>query len=73
MQAALSLEEVAGPEEAERLHFTGSPTILVDGSDPFGAADAPVAFACRFYVTPEGRDTVPTVAQLRAAIEGRRR
>ena len=29
------LERVETSEDAERLHFIGSPTILVDGRDPF--------------------------------------
>jgi hypothetical protein len=30
-------------EDAERLRFVGSPTILIDGPDPFAALDAPSA------------------------------
>ena len=59
---------VSTPAEAERLGFTGSPTIKVDGVDPFAASTMRVGFACRFYHTPEGPAGVPTTQQLREAI-----
>ena len=34
-------------EDAERLGFAGSPTILLDGVDPFATPDARPARACR--------------------------
>lgn len=39
-------------EEAERLGFHGSPSILVDGVDVF-AEPAGVGLSCRIYRTPE--------------------
>ncbi len=60
--------QVTTPEEAERLAFRGSPTVLIDGRDPFAAADAPVGLACRLYATPQGRAGAPTVEQLVAAV-----
>ena len=57
-------EQVETFEDAERLGFIGSPTVLVDGRDPFGVPGAPVGLACRLYVTPEGLDGSPTVDQL---------
>jgi hypothetical protein len=65
----IRLEVVVGPEEAQRLGFRGSPTILVDGDDPFVAAGTPFAFACRLYMTPDGPDAAPSVEQLRHALE----
>lgn len=56
------------PEEAERVGFRGSPSILVDGVDVFADADAPVGLSCRVYQTPDGPAGSPTVEQLRAAI-----
>ena len=56
-------------EEAARLGMTGSPTLLVDGVDPFGRADQPASLSCRLYIDDAGTFTgVPTLAQLRAAI-----
>lgn len=60
--------EVTTPAEAERLGFRGSPTILVDGADPFAGGDEPVGLACRVYATPEGLQGSPTVEQLRSAL-----
>ncbi len=57
-------EKVETPEDAERLGFIGSPTVLVDGSDPFAPPGAPAALACRVYSTPEGLAGSPTVDQL---------
>lgn len=55
-------------EEAQRVGFHGSPSILVDGVDPFAAADAGIGLACRVYATPGGTAGAPTLEQLRAAI-----
>lgn len=65
----VTLQQVETPEDAERLGFHGSPSILIDGVDPFGADDAPVAMACRVYSTPGGPAGSPSREQLRAAIK----
>lgn len=57
-------QRVENPEEAERVAFGGSPTILIDGMDPFADPAGPAGYACRFY----GGEAAPTVAQLRAAL-----
>ena len=59
---------VETPEEADRVGFRGSPSVLVDGVDPFAALDAPVGLSCRVYDTPDGPAGSPTLAQLRAAL-----
>jgi hypothetical protein len=51
-------------EEADAIGFAGSPTVLIDGHDPFAAPTAGVGLACRVYRTPEGPAGAPTVAQL---------
>ena len=56
------------PEEAERVGFRGSPSILVDGVDIFADADAPVGLSCWVYQTPDGPAGSPTLEQLRAAM-----
>lgn len=55
-------------EEAERLAFHGSPSILVDGVDVFADVDTAVGLSCRVYRTPEGPAGAPTVDQLRAVL-----
>jgi hypothetical protein len=59
---------VTSPEAAERLGFRGSPTILVDGHDPFADESAPVGLACRIYQTEAGAEGAPSVAQLTRAL-----
>lgn len=61
---AITRRQVASMEEARQLAFLGSPTILVDGRDPFADPDAPAGLACRVYATPEGLSGAPTVEQL---------
>ena len=57
-------------EDAERHGFRGSPTILVDGRDPFATGDEPVGLSCRIYRTPEGAAGSPTVEQLETILDG---
>ena len=47
--------------------FSGSPTVLVDGGDPFPASRTS-GLSCRLYKTPEGARNSPTEAMLRTAI-----
>jgi hypothetical protein len=56
--------QVGTPEKAERLRFRGSPTVLVNGADPFADDRAPVGLSCRVFQAPEGLRGAPTVAQL---------
>jgi hypothetical protein len=59
---------VTTPEEAEAWRFHGSPSVLVDGDDPFAEPGAPVGLSCRLYRTPAGVDGSPTVEQLVAVL-----
>lgn len=64
MHRRITTEQAAGPGQ-----FHGSPTIVIDGQDPFGAGRAARSgSACRLYDTPDGLQGAPTVAQLRAAL-----
>ncbi|WP_406055666.1 DsbA family protein [Streptomyces sp. NBC_01077] len=63
--AVVSARVLTAQAEAERYGFTGSPTVLVDGRDPFADADRPPGLACRVYRTPEGLAGAPGVDQLR--------
>jgi hypothetical protein len=67
----LDRRQVDTPEDAERLAFRGSPTVLVDGRDPFAAGDEPVGLSCRVYVTDTGLAGAPTEQQLRGALASR--
>ncbi len=59
-------------EEAERVGFLGSPTVLIDGRDPFAAPGVAPGLSCRVYRTETGVAGSPTVAQLRDAITAAR-
>lgn len=64
----LDYATVDTPEEAERLGSRGSPTLLIEGEDPFATGEEPSGLACRVYDTPDGPQGSPTLAQLRAAL-----
>lgn len=63
-------QRVETTKDAVRLGFHGSPTVLVDGVDPFADGRAPVGLACRVFRTPAGLAGSPTIEQLREAISG---
>ena len=80
--AAIEEVEIRTPEDAERLRFLGSPTILVDGVDvqPSARTRSDFGFSCRMYggrglpsrdmvaaaVAPDGCCTVPPPGKSRS-------
>ncbi len=68
-RARIRRELISSSDDADRLRFVGSPTILVDGADPFADPRAIPGLACRIYDTPDGRRFAPSVSQLRDALE----
>lgn len=64
----VTLQRVETIEDADRFGFRGSPSILVDGTDPFGPDEVAIGLACRVYQTPDGPAGSPTRDQLRAAL-----
>ncbi|WP_411126881.1 DsbA family protein [Streptomyces sp. x-19] len=54
---------------AERAGFTGSPTILIDGRDPFARPGAAPSLACRLYRTPGGLAGAPDLDRIRRVLE----
>lgn len=60
---------VTTQDEAERVSFRGSPTILIDGVDPFAEGDEQVGLSCRLYRTPDGYAGSPTLEQIAAALD----
>ncbi len=64
----VTLERVETPQDAERLRFVGSPTILLNGRDPFEEPGGEYGLACRIYRTAEGPAGSPTTEQLREAL-----
>jgi hypothetical protein len=67
--ADVELVEVADAEQAARLGMTGSPTVLIDGTDPFAVPGATASLSCRLYRGPNERyEGAPSVADLRHAL-----
>lgn len=62
--AQVTTVPVETEQDARRLGFTGSPTVLVNGTDPFAVAGAVPALACRVFATPTGLAGAPSVDQL---------
>ncbi|MFF9346352.1 hypothetical protein [Streptomyces sp. NPDC014734] len=66
----IGLRAVETDEEAQALRFPGSPTIRVNGQDPFPSAAPTYGLTCRVYATPDGLAGAPTVDQLVRALVG---
>lgn len=62
--------EITTQEDAARYGMPGSPTLLIDGVDPFAApGPCECAIACRLYHDETGRPVpAPSTAQLREAL-----
>ena len=65
---SVSWEVVDTEEKAFACGFRGSPTILVDGQDPFADPDAGVGLSCRLFATDDGLAGAPTVEMLVGAL-----
>jgi hypothetical protein len=61
---------VADATAADDLAMHGSPTITIDGRDPFDAKSAEHSLSCRLYWFDGRIDGAPGVAQLVEAIAG---
>jgi hypothetical protein len=69
VEATIAHTIIASTDHAQQRRFIGSPTILLNGIDPFTQPEAPVALACRLYATPDGPRGVPGLEELRQAIK----
>jgi hypothetical protein len=64
----VSRHAVADQDQAYRRGMRGSPTLLIDGIDPFAEPGQPASASCRLYRDAHGRaDGAPSVRQLRNA------
>ena len=64
-----TVHRVESIEEGLRIGFVGSPTILVNGRDPFEVEPEWDGRCCRTFRTADGiRDECPTVDQLRRVL-----
>jgi hypothetical protein len=64
----IALQRIGSSAEAHEFRFRGSPTILVDGVDPFDSEETGYGLMCRAYRTENGTDGAPSALQLRDAL-----
>lgn len=60
---------ITDQNQAERTGFTGSPTILINGHDPFAEPGRPAGPACRMYRTPDGLSGLPQPSPAQAGTD----
>ncbi|MDA8262842.1 MAG: thioredoxin family protein [Actinomycetota bacterium] len=66
---AVSTTLVSSNQEAARLGFHGSPTILIDGHDPFPWPNGRIGLSCRVYMDASGKMAgAPSREMLAAAL-----
>jgi len=68
LDTTLGYQLIDTSEAAIEHQFRGSPTVLIDGVDPFADSNAPIGFACRIYQTEQGPAGSPTPEQLEQAV-----
>jgi hypothetical protein len=68
--ASVSYEVISDEAHAVSWGMHGSPTLLIDGADPFAEPGQPPTMSCRLYRDDTGRAAgAPSVAQIRRALE----
>ncbi|MBT2500280.1 thioredoxin family protein [Agromyces sp. ISL-38] len=70
-EASVSARLISSPDEARRCGFAGSPTVLVDGIDPFPSSGPAEELACRVYRGADGLSPHPSPRDLVAALRER--
>ncbi len=68
LDAEVRYLRVESQQQAEELGFLGSPSILIDGRDPFRSDSQPAGWSCRLYETEAGLEGAPSKAQLRRVL-----
>ena len=66
--ASMQEVEIDTVDAAVAAGLRGSPTILIDGTDPFAAPGAEVSLSCRLFRTGDRVEGAPSVAQLVEAL-----
>jgi hypothetical protein len=67
--AVVRRRQVADEQVATETGMAGSPTLLIDGTDPFAVPGQTPSLACRLYRDPAGRLTgAPSTEDLRLAV-----
>jgi predicted DsbA family dithiol-disulfide isomerase len=66
---SVSHQVISDEGEAARWGMRGSPTLLIDGTDPFAGPGQPTGMSCRLYRDDDGQVSgAPSASQLRQAI-----
>lgn len=68
-QVQVSVRVIGSAGDAANTAFGGSPTILIDGRDPFVGAPT-TELACRVYLTEDGLAPSPTTHQFIEVLRG---
>jgi hypothetical protein len=67
---SVSHEVISGGDEAARWGMHGSPTLLIDGADPFAEPGQRPGMSCRLYRDEDGQlSGAPSLGQLQQVIE----
>jgi hypothetical protein len=67
--AVMRRRVIADEQDAAQAGMHGSPTLLIDGVDPFAAPEEAPSLSCRLYRDAAGRpDRAPSVEALRQAL-----
>ena len=68
--AVIRRRQIADEQEAVQAGMHGSPTLLIDGTDPFAAPGQPPSLSCRFYRDTTGlTEGAPSVETLRQVLQ----
>ena len=67
-QVVVTERVIDDPETAAAAGMHGSPTVLIDGHDPFAAPGVEASVSCRLYPAVSGFDGAPTVDDLIVAV-----
>jgi hypothetical protein len=72
LAASVREVQVRSLNEAERLGMAGSPTVRVNGRDPFQTPGSEASLACRLYRHGDRLDGAPTLEELIGVMRGHR-
>src|SRR2546429_3541416 len=62
---------IATDDQAARHGMHGSPTLLIDGADPFAQPGQPTSLSCRLYRTENGTEGAPSLRALHQVLRER--
>lgn len=72
LDVSIHYQRIETYEAAAAHGFRGSPTVLIDDTDPFAVADAPFGLSCRIYLTDDGPAGSPSLQQLQQVVAASR-